>query len=62
MKKKVNYYKIGALILLLVEIGIAIWVDKGVAKEDIWLWRLYVAMIMCIPINVMFICAKRKVR
>lgn len=62
MKKKVNYFKIGALILLLVEIGIAIWVDKGVAKEDLNVWRLYVACIMCIPINVMFICTKRKVK
>lgn len=61
MKKKVNYYKIGALVLLLVEIGIAIWVDQGVAKEDLLVWRLYVACIMFIPINVMFICAKRKV-
>lgn len=62
MKKKVNYYKIGALVLLLVEIGIAIWVDQGVAKEDLLVWRLYVACIMCIPINVMYICAKRKVK
>ena len=62
MKKKINYYKIGALILTLVEIGIAIWVDRGFSKEDIWTWRLYVAMIMCIPINIMFICAKRGVK
>ena len=61
MKKKVNYYKIGALIMLLVEIGIAIWVDKGVAKENLLVWRLYVACIMFIPINVIFICTKRKV-
>lgn len=64
MKKKVNYFKIGALILTLVELGIAIWVDKGVAKEELTVWRLYVAMIMCIPINIMFICTKqtRKVK
>lgn len=62
MKKKVNYYKIGALILTLVELGIAIWVDKGVTKENLLVWRLYVAMIMCIPINVMFIGAKRVVK
>ena len=61
MKKKVNYYKIGALVLLLVEIGIAVWVDRGIPKKDIWVWRLYVACIMCIPINVMYICTKRKV-
>ena len=51
MKKKLNYYKVGALILMLVEIGVAIWVDKGVAKEDLTVWRLYASMIMCIPIN-----------
>lgn len=61
MKKKLNYYKIGALIMLLVEIGIMVWVDKGVAKADLLVWRLYVACIMCIPINVMIICSKRKV-
>lgn len=59
MKKKLNYYKVGALILMLVEIGVAIWVDKGVAKEDLTVWRLYAAMIMCIPINFMFICTKQ---
>lgn len=61
MKKKVNYFKIGALVMLLVEIGIAFRVDQAIAKENIMAWRLYVAMIMCIPINVMFICTKRKV-
>ena len=59
MKKKVNYYKIGALILMLMEIGIAVWVDRGVAKEDLMIWRLYVACIMFIPINFMFICTKQ---
>lgn len=62
MKKKVNWYKIGALILLLVEIGIAFRIDQAVAKENITIWRLYVAIIMCIPINVIFICAKRGVK
>lgn len=62
MKKKVNWYKIGALALLLIEIGIAFRVDQKVAKENITIWRLYIAMIMCIPINVMFICVKRGVK
>lgn len=60
MKKKVNYYKIGALILMLVEIGIALLVDKNAIKTDITLWRLYVACVMFIPINVIFICIKQK--
>ena len=64
MKKKVNYYKIVALILLLLEIAIVIWVDRGFDKENIWVWRAYVFCVMCIPINVMYICAKqtRKVK
>lgn len=62
MKKRVNYFKIGALVMMLVEIGIAIWAEKGVVKENLLAWRLYVACIMCIPINFMFICAKRQVR
>lgn len=58
-KRKVNYYKIGALIMMLAEIGIAFWVDQGVAKEDLMIWRLYVGCIMFIPINFMFICTKQ---
>lgn len=60
MKKKVNFYKIGALILMLIEIGIALWVDKDAMKTDITLWRLYVACVMFIPINVIFICIKQR--
>lgn len=59
MKKKLNYYKIGALILMLVEIGIALFTDKALVKTSISVWRLYVACIMFIPVNVMFICAKQ---
>lgn len=61
MKKRINLYKIGALVMLLVEIGIAIWVDQGIVREHLLVWRLYVACIMFIPINVMFICSKRRV-
>ena len=60
--KRLNYYKIGALVMLIVEIAVAIWMDRGVAKEDLWIWRLYVLLMMCIPINVMYICKKRKVK
>ncbi len=59
MKKKVNYYKVGALVLMLIEMTIAMVIDKDLVKENLNAWRLYVAMIMCIPINVIFICAKR---
>ena len=61
-KRKVNYYKVLALLLLIIEIGIAIWVDQGVVKESLLVWRLYVLCIMCIPINIMFIFAKRKAK
>ena len=62
MKKKVNYYKIGALMLMLVEIWIAFCIDKDLVKQDLNTWRLYVACIMFIPINVIFIGAKRSVK
>lgn len=61
MKKRLNWFKVVALVLLVAEIAIAFKVDKAVAKENIMAWRLYVAMIMFIPINVMIICTKRKV-
>ena len=57
--KKVNYYKIGALILMLIEIGIAIGVDKEMVRADLNTWRLYIACILCIPVNVLFICTKQ---
>jgi len=62
MKKKVNYYKIGALILMMVEIGIALFIDRDLVKSDITTWRLYCACILFIPVNVMFIGAKRVVK
>lgn len=62
MKKKINYYKIGALILMLVEIGIALFIDRDMVKQDLNAWRLYIACIMFIPINVMIIGTKRRVR
>lgn len=60
MKKKVNYYKIGALVFLLIEIWMLIFINKEAVKESINLWRLYVACIMFIPVNVIFICIKQK--
>lgn len=62
MKKKINYYKIVALILLLAEIWILIFINKDAVKEDLNLWRLYIACIMFIPVNIIFIGIKRKVR
>lgn len=59
MKKKLNYWKILALILLIIEIGFVVWVDKEKVKENLIAWRLYAGCIMCIPVNIMFIYAKR---
>lgn len=59
-KKRVNWLKVSALILMIVEIGIAMWVDKDMVRNNITAWRLYCCMLMCIPINVIIIGAKRK--
>ena len=59
MKKKVNWYKIGALVLMLVELWIAFCIDKTEVKENLNAWRLYVACVMLIPVNVAFICTKQ---
>lgn len=59
MRKKVNYYKIGALILMMVELGIAIFIDKEAVRADLNTWRLYVACILFIPVNIVFICTKQ---
>lgn len=59
MKKKVNYYKIGVLVMMLVQIGLLIWVDKDLVKADINVWRLCILSIMFIPIDVMYICTKQ---
>jgi hypothetical protein len=59
MKKKVNYYKIGALVLMLVEIGIAIFTDKELINNSMKVWRLYTLCVMFIPVNFMFICTKQ---
>lgn len=63
-KGKTNYYKIGALILMLIELYIAFVVDKELVKSSLNAWRLYIVCIMFIPINFMFICTKqtRKVK
>ena len=60
MKKKVNYYKIGALVLMLVEMGIAIFTKRELLETNLTAWRLYVLIVAFIPINVMFIGTKQK--
>lgn len=58
-QKRINWLKIIALIFMIIEMGIVVWVDKGVVKEQLWVWRWYVACVMMIPINFMFICTKQ---
>ena len=60
--KKVNWFKVIALILLIVEVIIATVIDKNAIKENLNLWRLYVACVMFIPVNVIFISIKQKRR
>lgn len=60
MKKKVNCYKVGALVLMLIEVGIMLFTKKE-TLQNLNTWRLYLACIMCIPINIMFICTKKGV-
>ena len=58
--KKVNWFKVVALILMIVEIVILFAIDKNAIKENINLWRLYVVCIMFIPVNIVFIGTKRR--
>jgi len=58
-KKRINWFKVSALIMLILEVAIAVWVDNGYDKQQIWVWRAYVMCIMFIPINVMIIFSKK---
>ena len=58
MKKRINWFKVVALILMLIEIYIAFAIDKTLVKTDITTWRLYCMCIMFIPINLIYICIK----
>lgn len=62
MKKKLNIYKIIALVLLIIELGIAFFIDKDLVKQDINSWRLYILCIAFIPVNIIFIGIKQKRR
>ena len=62
MKKKLNYYKVVALVLLLVELGIAIFINKDLVKQSLTAWRLYIACVIFIPINIIFILIKQKMK
>lgn len=62
MKKRINWFKIIALILTIIEIYIAFCLDKNLIKANINTWRLYIACIMCIPMNVIFICTKKEAK
>ena len=60
MKKKLNWFKVMALIMMIIEIIVVITANKELVRENITLWRLYIALIVCIFINFLFICVKRK--
>ena len=60
--KRINWVKVACLILMIIEVIIAIFIDKDLVKTNMNTWRLYVACIMFIPINVMIIGTKRRVK
>lgn len=62
MKKRVNYYKVVALVLMVVEIYIAFSVDKELVRNNINAWRLYSMCVYFIPINAMIIGTKRTIK
>lgn len=59
IKKKVNWLKIGALLLMISEIIIAFRIGNQV-KGDLVLWKIYTACILFIPVNLMIIFSKNK--
>lgn len=58
-KKRINWLKVVALILMIIEILIAFRIGRLV-KGDLVLWKIYTACILFIPINVMIIFSKNK--
>lgn len=61
-KKRVNWFKVALLLITIIEVAILSIADKNVIAESVLAWRLHIALIMCIPINFMIICAKRVVK
>lgn len=59
IKKKVNWLKIGTLLLMISEIIIAFRIGNQV-KGDLVLWKIYTACILFIPVNLMIIFSKNK--
>ena len=59
VRRNINWLKIIALILMIIEIIVAIRIDKNCIEGNLNLWRLYTGCILFIPVNVMIIFAKR---
>ena len=60
MRKRINWFKVIALILMLIEICIAFAIDKDLVKANMTAWRLYCMCVMFIPINLIYILIKRR--
>ena len=58
-KGKINWIKVLALLLTIIEIVIAITIDKNYIKGDLNTWRIYTICIIMIPVNIMIILSKR---
>lgn len=62
MKKRINWFKIIILILTIIEVIIMFTTDRNAIKTNLNTWRLYCTCVMFIPINIMIIGTKRKVK
>ena len=58
-KRRINWIKVIALILMIIEIGIAFKIGRHV-KGDLVLWKIYSACLIFIPIDMMIILCKKK--
>lgn len=59
-KKRVNWLKIIALILTIIEICIVLSISKEEIEASLNIWRLNLLCIICIIFNVVFIFTKKK--
>lgn len=58
MKKRINWLKIIALILTIIELLIVLCMDHQMIQESLNAWRLYTCCVLFIIMNTLFICTK----
>lgn len=57
-KKRVNWFKVGSLILLIIEFVLVVTANKDLLDTNINYWRLYITMIMFMLFNLSYILNK----